>query len=140
MAADSKRFSAEQRSMDQAPYCLDERRREAVLNSLQERCSQRNWSLLAAHVRTNHVHLVVEGEARPERVMNDLKSYASRSLNRMGLDPSARKRWTRHGSTRWPASSPRSTRLRDSRDGDSDISDSRRAPTHRSPSPGICPP
>jgi len=33
---------------------------------------------LAAHVRTNHVHLVVAGEARPERVMNDLKSYASR--------------------------------------------------------------
>jgi REP element-mobilizing transposase RayT len=87
--------------MDQAPYCLDRSRREAVLASLLERCVQRDWSLLAAHVRTNHVHAVVEAEARPERVMNDLKSYASRYLNQTGLETPARKRWARHGSTRW---------------------------------------
>jgi REP element-mobilizing transposase RayT len=52
-------------------------------------------------VRTNHVHIVVEAEARPERVMNDLKSYASRCLNRAEMDEPARKRWARHGSTRW---------------------------------------
>ena len=52
-------------------------------------------------MRTNHVHLVVEAEARPERVMNDLKSFASRWLNDCGLDEPARKRWARHGSTRW---------------------------------------
>ena len=40
-------------------------RGEAVLASLRERCSERRWSLLAAHVRTNHVPLLVEGEARP---------------------------------------------------------------------------
>jgi hypothetical protein len=33
--------------------------------------------------------------------MNDLKSYARRCLNRLGLDEPARKRWARHGSTRW---------------------------------------
>jgi hypothetical protein len=33
--------------------------------------------------------------------MNDLKSYASRCLNQAGLDDSDRKRWARHGSTRW---------------------------------------
>ncbi len=33
--------------------------------------------------------------------MNDLKSYASRCLNRLGLDQLNRKRWARHGSTRW---------------------------------------
>ena len=75
-------------------------RREAVLVSLQERCSRHCWSLLAAHVRGNHVHVVVEADARPERIMNDLKAYASRWLNRMGLDQPARKRWARHGSTR----------------------------------------
>ena len=47
------------------------------------------------------MHIVVEAEARPERVMNDIKSYASRRLNQMGLDEPARKRWARHGSTRW---------------------------------------
>lgn len=80
---------------------MDRRRREVVLASLLERCSQHDWSLLAAQVRTNHVHIVVKGEPAPERIMNDLKSYASRCLNRMGLDQPARKRWARHGSTRW---------------------------------------
>ena len=42
-----------------------------------------------------------EAEGRPERVMDDLKSYASRCLNRTGLDEPDRKRWARHGSTRW---------------------------------------
>jgi REP element-mobilizing transposase RayT len=80
---------------------MDRSRREVVLAALLERCQQRQWTLLAAHVRTNHVHMVVEAEARPERVMNDVKSYASRRLNQMRLDEPARKRWARHGSTRW---------------------------------------
>ncbi len=33
--------------------------------------------------------------------MNDFKAYASRHLNRMGFDKPGRKRWARHGSTRW---------------------------------------
>ena len=72
-----------------------------VLDALQERCLQQQWKLLAAHVRTNHVHLVVEAEVGPERIMNDVKSYASRCLNHKGMDEPARKRWARHGSTRW---------------------------------------
>ena len=89
------------RLMDQASYELERNRRSAVLAALQEACWHRGWRLLAAHVRTNHVHVVVEAEARPEKVMNDFKSYASRSLNRLGLDEGDRKRWARHGSTRW---------------------------------------
>lgn len=96
-----ERVSVELRQMDQPAYQMDRRRLEAVLAALRERCCGRGRNLLAAHVRTNHVHLVVEGEPRPERIMNDLKSYASRCLNRMGLDEPARKRWARHGSTRW---------------------------------------
>ena len=33
--------------------------------------------------------------------MNAFKGYASRGLNRLGLDGPDRKRWARHGSTRW---------------------------------------
>lgn len=87
--------------MNQAPYSLDRDGRAAVLEATQEVCLQRGWNLLAAHVRTNHVHVVVEAEVRPEKVMNDFKSYASRGLNRLGRDGSGRKRWARHGSTRW---------------------------------------
>ena len=53
------------------------------------------------HLRSNHVHTVVDAEAPPERVMGDFKAYASRRLNRMRLDEPNRKRWARHGSTRW---------------------------------------
>ena len=101
IAADPRRASAERQLMDQPPYGMDKSRRDTVLASLCERCTERHWNLLATHVRTNHVHIVVEAEARPERVMNDLKSFASRCLNRRGLDQPARKRWARHGSTRW---------------------------------------
>jgi REP element-mobilizing transposase RayT len=87
--------------VDQPPYSMDEGRRQAVLASMIDRCSNRGWSLLAAHVRTNHVHVLIEAEALPERVMNDLKSFASRRLNELGFDGSDRKRWARHGSTRW---------------------------------------
>ncbi len=64
-------------------------------------CLHRNWSLWAAHVRTNHVHAIVEADVAPESVMNAFKSYASRGLNRLEIDEPGRKRWARHGSTRW---------------------------------------
>ena len=96
-----KRVLAERQLMRQLPYNMDQKRRDAVLAAILERCKDREWSLLAGHVRTNHVHVVVEADARPERIMNDLKSYASRRLNMLGLDEPHRKRWARHGSTRW---------------------------------------
>ena len=72
-----------------------------MLETIKNVCSHGGWTLLAAHVRTNHVHAVVEAEVKPEKVMNDFKSYASRSLNRSGFGGPNRKRWGRHGSTRW---------------------------------------
>jgi len=38
---------------------------------------------------------------RDLKVMADFKSYASRRLNQRGIDAPDRKRWARHGSTRW---------------------------------------
>ncbi len=95
------RAALEEERMDQPPYNLDLTRRDLVLQAIQVVCAHRNWKLLAAHVRSNHVHTVVGAEAPPERIMNDFKAYASRHLNRMGLDEPGRKRWARHGSTRW---------------------------------------
>lgn len=76
--------------MNQPPYEMDPTRREVVLAAWRERCRQQHWNILAAHVRTNHVHVVVEGEARPERIMNDLKSYASRCLNQEHISAAIR--------------------------------------------------
>ena len=98
---DAQRLMAERREMLQDPYGLDEAGRAVVLAAIQRHCAQRGWNLLAAHVRSNHVHAIVEAETRPERIMNEFKSYASRELNRLGSDGPDRKRWARHGSTRW---------------------------------------
>lgn len=101
LSADRERSQRERKRMTQPPYILDKDHRSRVLEAIQEVCSYREWILLAAHVRTNHVHVVVQSSERPEKVMNDFKAYASRKLNQAGFDYPERKRWTRHGSTRY---------------------------------------
>jgi REP element-mobilizing transposase RayT len=87
--------------MRQIPYVLDEPRRQLVLDSLLEVCRFRAWTLLAAHIRTNHAHVVVTANRKPEPVMTALKAYASRALNAGALDAPGCLRWSRHGSTRY---------------------------------------
>lgn len=101
LGADALLAQAERRSMPEAAYEMDSQSRQIVLQVLTEVCVQRGWNLLAAHVRTNHVHVVVEAEVPPEKVMNDFKAYSSRVLNRVDGGRSGPRRWARHGSTRW---------------------------------------
>ncbi len=89
------------RRMRQPAYELDRSRREIVLSSILEVCRFRGWKLWAAHVRTNHVHVVITARQLPERVMTDLKAYASRRLRESTGESADRDRWTQHGSTRW---------------------------------------
>ena len=101
LSANPARVRSNARRMEETPYEMDRHRRDLVLQTIQEICSYRGWILLAAHVRTNHVHVVVQAAAPPERVMNDFRVLASRKLNEKGLDRPQRKRWSRHGSTRY---------------------------------------
>jgi REP element-mobilizing transposase RayT len=101
LSGDPKLAKAERQLMNQAPYLLDPDKRVIVLESLREVCSHRGWVLLAAHVRTNHAHAVVEAEEQPEKIMKDFKSYSSRNLHRAELGKPDRRNWARHGSTRW---------------------------------------
>jgi REP element-mobilizing transposase RayT len=100
LGSDSLRVLTERQSIKQPPYWPDRESRTAVLSALREHWVHRGWSLLAAHVRTNHVHAIVEADVRPERVMNEFKSYASGELNRLDRDGPDRKRWVRHESIR----------------------------------------
>ena len=98
----ARRVAHQRQLMDQPPYTLDGIRRSVTLKAIQEVCDKKSWTLLAAHVRTTHVHVVVESEASAEWVMSTLKRAASRSLNELGVDGQAeRRRWARHGSTRY---------------------------------------
>jgi len=82
-------------------YTLDVARRQVTLRAIREIAERKHWPLHAAHVRSNHIHVVVSAGATPERVMNDLKTAASRRLNQAFPDERGRPRWARHGSTRY---------------------------------------
>ena len=89
------------RSLKHAPVVLGEPERAVVVRTIQEVCQHRRWILRAAHVRTNHVHAVIGAEMTPERVMNDLKAWATRRVVEAGLRPQGTRLWVRHGSTRY---------------------------------------
>ena len=80
-------------SLKQAPFEMDADQGAVTLKAIREVCDYKHWELLAAHVRTNHVHAVVDTDAPPEFVMNTFKSYASRALN---LRAARLLRWARH--------------------------------------------
>lgn len=80
-----------------APYTLNARTADIVLEAIREVCIVRDWQLIAAHVRNTHVHCVVGGVEQPNRAIADFKAYASRALNKT---EGYRKRWAREGSTR----------------------------------------
>ncbi len=88
-------------AMRQEPYVLDELRRQVVLRTIKEVAAHRKWKLWAVHVRSNHVHVVISADCKPEKVMADLKAWCSRRLREACNESSDRDRWAQHGSTRY---------------------------------------
>ena len=75
--------------------------RDAIGLAIKEVCEIRGWNLIALNVRSNHVHVIVQCEAAPERALVDFKSYATRRLVLGGLFAPNARVWARHGSTRY---------------------------------------
>jgi REP element-mobilizing transposase RayT len=98
---DPARELAMRSNLREPPYLLDAARRAIVLDTIREVAQHRHWRLLACHVRTNHVHILVTADCRPEKVMSDFKAYASRRLKERLGEAADCKRWTQHGSTRY---------------------------------------
>lgn len=101
LAADPAMEAANRKRLRQEPYMLDEPRRTVVLRTIREVAAHRKWKLWAVHVRTNHVHVVVTADSKPEKVMADFKAWASRRLREAFGESADRDRWTQHGSTRY---------------------------------------
>jgi REP element-mobilizing transposase RayT len=99
VAPDARREAQSRDAMKQSPYTMRAAEREVVRDAIVRLCRKMGWQLLAVHVRSNHVRVVVAVDRDPGRVMSDMKAAASRALTRAGFDDSARIRWTRHGST-----------------------------------------
>ena len=100
LPADVRREEFVRQHMAEETYLLDSARRQVVLETIQEVLRHRGWRLWAAHVRSNHMHLIATAEAKPEKVMSDVKAWCSRRL-RERLEKTDRTRWTQHGSTRY---------------------------------------
>ena len=67
--------------------------RRAVLEALLDCSASSDFTLLAAHVRESHVHVIVSHTSQPASVCGRLKVAATRRLRALGLVPSDRPIW-----------------------------------------------
>ncbi len=101
LSFDTKRVDVVKKLMSETPYSLDESRRQIVLKAIIDACNFKQWDLWAAHIRSNHVHCIIHALLKPEQIMNTIKAYSSRQLNKANIDSNRINRWTRHGSTKY---------------------------------------
>jgi REP element-mobilizing transposase RayT len=97
--ADPHRLRREQQRMSHSGCRLDRNERRIVLTALRQHCDYRRWDLHAAHVRSNHVHVVVTAPLAPELILGQFKAHAARALNK--AQGRRLKRWSYHASTRY---------------------------------------
>ena len=90
-----------ERQLKREPVILNSEQRRSVEDAIREVCKVRHWSLHAVSARTNHVHAVVAiGPAKPERALNDFKSYSTRRMRKIGCWQSDLSPWVDKGSKR----------------------------------------
>ena len=83
----------------QPPFRLDRSQRKLVLTAVRLVCREKQWDLIALHVRSTHVHSVVAGDTTPQRIRAAMKYRSSRLLNAVESEP--RRRWTDGGSGKY---------------------------------------
>jgi REP element-mobilizing transposase RayT len=98
---DARRYGAARARLKHGPTLLDACRRRIVEATIREVCAYRGWHLHAVNVRTNHVHVVVSASVPPEKVLTDLKAWATRRMVEARAISPGTKVWSRHGSTRY---------------------------------------
>jgi REP element-mobilizing transposase RayT len=79
------------------------RQAETLLAQFLETAEHREWVMLAASIMANHYHLVIQAsdDWRADRILADLKAYATRRLSSAYGPPASETWWTGKGSTRW---------------------------------------
>ena len=76
MAANPALHEYERRLLRISPVRLDVNERGTVLTAIREVCRHERWTLHAAHVRSNHVHVVAAADCDPDLIMAKFKAYA----------------------------------------------------------------
>lgn len=75
--------------------------RTVVETAIEELCAQRNYQLRAINVRSNHVHAVVSVQAKPERIVDAFKAFATKKLRAENLVSKEWQIWSRGRSRRY---------------------------------------
>jgi hypothetical protein len=77
-----RKLEAEARMTEDACR-LDEEQRAVVEKTIVEHCQLRGWELYAKNCRSNHVHVVVAANIKPEAVRSQLKAWCTRKLKEL---------------------------------------------------------
>ena len=85
--------------MAEPEFTLGSQDRTLVLSSVLDACAYRTWHLFCVHVRTNHVHAVLQTDVAVERALVYLKARATSALKTN--HPGRQRFWIKHGSTRY---------------------------------------
>jgi REP element-mobilizing transposase RayT len=87
--------------LKQPPVKLSARQRPVVESAIRETCTIRHWQLWTVNVRTNHVHVVVTANKKPDAVMRALKANATRAMKEAGVWTSELSPWEFRGSKKY---------------------------------------
>jgi len=85
----------------QKPFLLQKNQRIIVEKAIAEVCKYRDYALKAINVRSNHAHVVVSAQVKPELVIDAFKSYATRRLRENFSLERETKVWARGRSRRY---------------------------------------
>jgi len=88
-------------NMSHEAVLLNDSQRKVVTEVINQVCRHRDYGLCAVSVRTNHFHVVVSAQSKPEPIADAFKSYSTRKLRRLGLIGEEVRPWARGKSRRY---------------------------------------
>ena len=101
ISPNQKLHAAMQGEFKQPAIIFNDLQRKIVESSIKELCEQRKFYLQAINVRTNHAHIVVSAQAKPERIADALKAFATKKLREENLFTKETQIWSRGRSRRY---------------------------------------
>ncbi len=81
--SDSIRKMEAQSRMTEDACRLDEQQQSLIEGTITEHCRIRGWELYAVNCRSNHIHVVVMANLKPENVRSQLKAWCTRKLKQL---------------------------------------------------------
>lgn len=93
--------NAMRKQCSEDPFLLNASQRKIVLQSILKTCEYTQWHLYAAHVRSNHLHVILKALIPPEKIVVSMKAYATRDLKQSNPTLNRKYFWAKGGSTKY---------------------------------------